>query len=359
MGLPGNPASVLVFEHVTGGGLAGRDLPPSWASEGRAMLRAIVADFAALPGVRVMTTVDPRVPFEPPEGVEVLTLAWGETSPIGRLAGEVDFTLLIAPESDDILRKWADLVEASGGRSLGSSPGAVRLAGDKAAFARHLIGQGIPTPTTLTLDDRKPWPGGWDGPVVIKPRWGAGSLDTLVLSDLRRARLLGEGRDFIAQPYLPGEPRSASFLVDAAGRPTLLSIGRQRIEVDESGRISYLGGVIEPGLGVPPDEVLDALDSVVDALPAPSLLGFVGVDYLVDESGRSTVLEINPRPTTSFVGLTRVFPAGTIAGAWLAAVAGPLAETGWPNRLQAARESSPPVAFDADGTVRPSGADPR
>ncbi len=323
------------------------------------MLRAIIADFAALPGVRVVTTIDPRVSFEPPEGVESLVLEDGEPPPIARLVQQVDSTLLIAPESDDILREWADLVEASGGRSLGSSPAAIRLTGDKAAFARHLIDRGIPTPTTLSPDACDPWPDDWDGPVVIKPRWGAGSLDTLILTDIRRAQVLGKGRAFIAQPYLSGEPRSASFLVDATGRPTLMAVGRQRIAVDGLGWISYLGGVIEPALGDAPGAVVAALASVVEALPTPSLLGFVGVDYLVNESGRSTVLEINPRPTTSFVGLARVFPAGMIAGAWLAAAAGPLAATSWPERLRAARESSPPVAFDADGTVHLFGADPR
>ncbi len=52
---------VLVYEHVTGGGLADRELPASWAIEGAAMRRAIVGDFAAVPGVKVVTTIDSRL----------------------------------------------------------------------------------------------------------------------------------------------------------------------------------------------------------------------------------------------------------------------------------------------------------
>ena len=42
--------TILVYEWVTGGGLAGSPLPGSWAAEGRAMRRAIAADFASFFG---------------------------------------------------------------------------------------------------------------------------------------------------------------------------------------------------------------------------------------------------------------------------------------------------------------------
>jgi predicted ATP-grasp superfamily ATP-dependent carboligase len=49
----------------------------------------------------------------------------------------------------------------------------------------------------------------------------------------------------------------------------------------------------------------------------------VGVDYLWDDAtGLATVLEINPRPTTSYVGLARWLSPGTLARAWLDLVSG-------------------------------------
>src|SRR5260221_13796916 len=61
------PLKILIHEWVTGGGLAGSPCPVSWAAEGRAMRRAIAADFAALPepGARVMVTLDERWPDDP------------------------------------------------------------------------------------------------------------------------------------------------------------------------------------------------------------------------------------------------------------------------------------------------------
>ena len=64
--VPGTQTTrVLVHEWVTGGGLAGQALPRSWAAEGHAMRRAIAGDFASLPGVRVMVTLDERFDEDP------------------------------------------------------------------------------------------------------------------------------------------------------------------------------------------------------------------------------------------------------------------------------------------------------
>src|SRR5262245_25792257 len=57
--------TVVIHEYVTGGGLAGQDLPESWAAEGRAMRIAAARDFAAVRGVRVVMTLDARFPEEP------------------------------------------------------------------------------------------------------------------------------------------------------------------------------------------------------------------------------------------------------------------------------------------------------
>jgi tyramine---L-glutamate ligase len=349
--------TVLVFEYVTGGGMAGRDLPKSWAAEGAAMRRAIVEDFAAVPGVRVDTTIDSRLSMEEIPGVEVRMISDREGAWFEAFAAEADYTVLIAPETDGILYKLTGIVVSVGGRSLGSSRRAIGMVGDKSRLAHHFVCNDIPSPPNQTLW-RGPidFPAEWEGPIVIKPRQGAGSIDTVVVRDHCCPPWVTRRPQFVAQPFLPGRPMSASFLVDAEGHSTLLAIGRQRIEVDAEGRISYQGGTIPAGLDLCPAAVLEAVASVVQFLPRPSLRGFVGVDFLLDDQGRATVLEINPRPTTSYVGLVRLFPPGTIAGAWLAAIEGALEGTAWPERLRLA-PNSPSVSFDADGTIRPRPGD--
>ena len=53
----------------------------------------------------------------------------------------------------------------------------------------------------------------------------------------------------------------------------------------------------------------EAFCTAVEAVEG--LAGFVGVDFIWDEQSRhATILEINPRPTTSVVGLCRLLPRG-------------------------------------------------
>jgi predicted ATP-grasp superfamily ATP-dependent carboligase len=342
----GRSLRVLVFEYVTGGGLAGRELPASWATEGAAMRRAIVDDFAAVPWVRVLTTLDARLPFEARSGVGVRIIPDREGRSLESLAAEVDYTVLIAPETDGILADLTLAIGRAGGRSLGSEPEAIALTADKERLAAHFQSSGIPTPPTRPVRPAHGLPTDWEGPILVKPVDGAGSIDTFVVRDPRRPppglRRLARG---LAQPYLPGAPRSASYLVDREGRPTLLAVGRQRIEVDDGGCVRYRGGIIGEAYRAGLSEVDRAVHSV------PGLRGFVGVDFLDDPRGGITVLEINPRPTTSYVGLARLLPPGTVAGAWLAAASRELEGTDWPERLRL-DQRFPPVIFDADGSIR-------
>ncbi len=116
--------------------------------------------------------------------------------------------------------------------------------------------------------------------------------------------------------FSPGGPASrssASYLVDARGRAHLLAMGEQEIRV-VNGQYAYLGGRIPSSVRLDDRALVAALASV------PGLHGFVGIDFLHDpHGGRITVLEINPRPTTSLVGLTRLLPPGRLASAWIGA----------------------------------------
>ena len=139
---------------------------------------------------------------------------------------------------------------------------------------------------------------------------------------------------------------SASFLVDAVGRIRLLAIGEQHVNV-RGGRFEYRGGRIPAPTPVDEGPARAAVASV------PGLRGFVGVDFLWDEArDRLTVLEINPRVTTSYVGL-RTFRAYAhdrpgIAMMWCVAAMGDgFVENPWTARVARGR----PVAFAADGTI--------
>src|SRR6267142_7272802 len=141
------------------------------SAEGWAMLRAVVEDLARLPGVQPVTMLADDVPDDLP--AECMRIRRGqEEACFRRLAGGADWSLVIAPEFDDILLRrcaWAREV----GRLLNPSHDAIALTADKLRLAEHLTARGIATPATMGVDE-SPAP----GPVVCKPRFGAGSQAT-------------------------------------------------------------------------------------------------------------------------------------------------------------------------------------
>lgn len=335
--------TVLVCEYVTGGGLAGEPLPTTWAAEGAAMRRAIAGDFAALPDVDVVVTLDARLPDESaPWRVE--RIGPGEfASGFARLVAASDLTAPIAPESGGILLGLARAIIEAGGRSLGSTPAGIAIAGDKLATAEHLVRAGVATPLTRRVVPADGLPGDFPYPAVLKPIDGAGSMDTFwVRSPVAMPEAALALPEAILQPFAPGIPLGVTFLVGSRGEPTCIGVGRQRVDFSTS-HFRYLGGTIpEPD----PGRHATALEMARRALAAiPGLLGLVGVD--LNFGSRPIVLEVNPRPTTSVVGLLRHLSPGTLARAWLDAVDGRVgAAAGLAKIIHAGR----PFAFNADGT---------
>ncbi|MFQ5712288.1 MAG: hypothetical protein ACE5GD_11005, partial [Candidatus Geothermarchaeales archaeon] len=101
---------VLVYEHLTGGGQLGADIPASTLSEGYAMLSSAIKDFKAA-GSEVVTTLDPRLAsLSPPldaDHVSTIPSRSRLMPELREILRDVDAALIVAPESGGVL---ADLV---------------------------------------------------------------------------------------------------------------------------------------------------------------------------------------------------------------------------------------------------------
>ncbi len=321
---------MLIYEYVTGGGLAGLDLPESWAVEGRAMRRALAEDFAVVPGVRVVMALDARLPDEPGPWT-VVRIGPGQS--ITDLSAVADHTALIAPETGGVL---ADLARSIP-NSLGCDPDSIELSADKLRLADHLIARGIPTPIGLKVRPSDGLPRDFPYPAVLKPIDGAGSLDTFFVSSHRDSLTdLDDRTVALLQPYIPGEPKSATFIAGPGQLAMLVGVSRQTIS-REGRRFSYHGGSIL-------DESLPDDHPARLAVAAVSgLRGLIGVDFIDDPTTGPIVIEINPRPTTSCVGLVIALGPGCLAAAWLGVVSDSYRSTCLRTPIQ--------VDFSADGTV--------
>ncbi len=287
---------IFVYEFITGGGLAGAPLPPSLVHEADLMVRSLLDDLVAVPGVRILTSRDPRLPAL--SGYHALVPEPGEkaTALYARGVAAADAAWPIAPETGGVLELLGRRTLDLGRVLLGCPPEAVRLTTSKRATVTALRDAGVPTVPTFAQAEAVP---ALPGPWVVKPDDGAGSENTTQVPDWRRARerLEADPGHLIAQPWLKGDALSLSLLC-AQGRALLLSCNRQQVRLTD-GRVS-LGGISVNAIADRTGCLARLAGLIATAIP--TLWGYVGVDLVQSPEGL-VVLEINPRLTTSYCGL--------------------------------------------------------
>lgn len=319
---------IFLSEFVCGGALSGQPLPPSLRAEGEAMWRAILADFAALPGCEVVTTCDSRL--IPPVGAQVVRIdaAAEEQAAFERLSRESDAAYVIAPELDGLLRDRCESMASVSRRPLNSTPAVTALCSDKFSLARHLDRERITTIPTDLLNEAGAViaPERLRFPCVVKPRFGAGSQSIFLcrspveLDEHRREYDVPRPEmQAIVQPFVAGRTLSVAAFVDSAtAEPALiLPPAEQRLSTD--GRFRYLGGAIsKPGNSGLSDEQIADLQGLVAVTcrTIPGLRGYAGFDLLLTEESpaRLVLVEINPRLTTSYLGYRRLARGNLAAG---------------------------------------------
>lgn len=311
---------VFVYEYLTAVGLGRDPADPlhGMYREGRAMRDAVAADFEQVPGV-VTATLDGVTPGEERERFEALL-------------GVSDFALVIAPETDRIYLErtkiWGDQFDT---RRLSPMSGFIRETSDKLYTAEDWVSAGVRTPRT--------WPLGPDlsaprWPVVWKPRDGCGSTATIRIdrpddAPLCRKLLEAEGYtgELIAQEWVPGLPASVAFLGSPRFEKPIPLVPALQLLSDD-GRFTYQGGVL-PLRADLADRAVRLGTAAVQAFGA--FYGYVGVDLILGDAADGSedyAIEVNPRLTTSYVGL-RELADFNLAGAMLALAAGETVTPVW------------------------------
>jgi predicted ATP-grasp superfamily ATP-dependent carboligase len=332
---------IFLYEWATGGGLVDEPgaLPVSLLREGAAMIAALAADFTRIQGCQVTALRDPRVLHLALPGcdvIDVLSKA-AHGAEIERQASMADASVLIAPEFDRILLDTARRAMAAGGRLLSPSPAFISVTADKQRTCDVLAAAGVPTPEGVLLESDESPPLQFNYPAVLKPVDGAGSQDIYVISGAY------DSAPAYAWPrrlerYIPGMAASVAVLCGPAGGIPLAPC-RQRLSDD--GRLRYLGGELPLTQGLA-ERAMQLAIRAVAAMPAA--VGYVGVDLVLGRDphgGEDAIIEINPRLTTSYVGLRAAAQANLSEAMWQVAR----------GERPAVAFHSRPLEFDPSGNV--------
>jgi predicted ATP-grasp superfamily ATP-dependent carboligase len=332
---------IFLYEWATGGGLVDEPgaVPASLVREGAAMIGALAADFLRIKDCRVSAMRDPRMLQLALPGCSVVDVhsRTSHREEIERLSGEADATILIAPEFDGILLKAARWSLSSGGRLVSPPPDFIRVAADKQRTCEALAAKGVRVPAGRLLDSDEPLPSDFQYPAVLKPVNGAGSQDTYLISGPYDAPPAYAWPRRL-ESYLPGMAASVAVLCGPNGRTPLVPC-KQRIS--EDGRLRYLGGELPLSAGLAERASMLA-EQAVAAMPAA--VGYVGVDLVLGrepDGSEDAVIEVNPRLTTSYIGI-RTAATGNLAEAMLRIAQSEDTSIGFSNRA---------VEFDASGNV--------
>jgi predicted ATP-grasp superfamily ATP-dependent carboligase len=245
---------------------------PSLALEGRAMLSTLQKSFER--AGHTVCSPSPGTDFE---------------SEIRRIGSRCDNGLVIAP--DDMLFSYTKTLEDVC-RNIGCNSISVAICANKQKSGNSLAGQGIDVPREVTSGKR-----------VIKDISGAGALHMKYADEEPLDAQFG-------QEYISGEHLSVSLIVSrvtgevclyyTGEGPLLLAVNRQDIRIEDNGQFLYCGG--ETPITHPRHhEIVSIAKKTVLALGCQ---GYIGIDLVVSPD-RIVVVDVNPRPTGSLIGIAQ------------------------------------------------------
>jgi predicted ATP-grasp superfamily ATP-dependent carboligase len=324
---------LLIYEHVAGGGFADGPIPVGVLSEGFGMLRTLISDFKAA-GHYVTTMLDSRLArLNPPLGADCVVPVFSSREAqlaICKVSASADAAYVIAPETEGVLQSLVENVEQTGAASLNCPASTIGKVVDKAFLHASLTKLGLPAPETMVfsvadgveeikraIHDRLCFP------LIFKPSndvsccgLSAARNESQVAGAVGKNKRESPSKRFLAQEFIKGAAASVS-LISTGSDALPISLNRQVVTIGAPDAISSYNGGLVPFDHPLRRRAFAVAEKIVKSFR--DLRGYVGVDLVLTEE-EAVAIEVNPRLTTSYIGLRRVVnfnPAEAIVNAVL------------------------------------------
>lgn len=308
--------NILIYEHASAGGFAEGAVSPEILAEGFGMLRTFVADLNAA-GHHVTIVISAELAgLNPPLHADCMlpVFSFQEAQQVILKASAVaDAAFIIAPETGGTLRSMVEFLEQNGVATINCSSKSIEAVSDKGVLFQVLKCKGLLVPKTVTVDVSdsigKAVKNCFSFPVVFKPLDGVGCSGLSLVENESQiveavAKLDSElvCRKFVVQEFIEGEAVSVSML--CTGSSVLpVNLNKQEIFLSNpTGASCYMGGAV-PLEHKLREKAFEVAKAVVGCFSG--LRGYVGIDLILTKDD-VFVVDVNPRLTTSFVGLSRV-----------------------------------------------------
>jgi len=312
---------LLIYEHASAAGFQAESVNPSILCEGFGMLRTIVED-AKNAGHDVTTILHHQIlelhpPLEAHHEIAVDSPSEAENA-IKEATDILDAAYVLAPETSGVLKELVEKIERSNTESLNSTGSAIAKVSDKLFLQQHARKIGLSTPATLEFDVKE----GAEKvartvaeeigfPSIFKPVDGVGCEAMSMVNDEKQVRMAiaqlskRAVNHFMVQQPILGTSASVS-LISNGTQAMPIALNEQRITLGTPGQGSSYKGGTTPLNHRLKSAAFATARKLVESVPG--LKGYVGVDLVLTEN-EPVVIEVNPRLTTSYVGIRKTVEA--------------------------------------------------
>jgi len=325
-----NKDIIFIFEFISGGGFSFTKMPNSLFCEGFGMLKTIISDFKLL-NFEIITLLDYRVSFLSKflQADIIREVKADENYLVNfkKAVRESKYSFIIAPESSNILYELTKIVKDYDKELLSTNLSCIIQFTSKIKTFDYFKKNDIPTPTTYRIPKIRSYLNvdfiiqksnkiGY--PIVIKPEDGVGSEsiyffegEDQILDFFEKSNKgLEQNRSYVLQEFIEGRDLSLSLLGCSQSKktqitnPIILSINSQHINIrNQNAKSEYYGGST-PVDGI--EELIENFEKSVKKADFSKFKGYFGIDFIKQSNSSFYFIELNPRLTTSYLGLRNV-----------------------------------------------------
>lgn len=217
-----------------------------------------------------------------------------------KIGPEIDAFWIIAPETNNELIEAKKILHDK--LWVGCEIHALNLTTNKTSTKKKLVEFDILNPDSNIYKNLPHFE------YIVKPEDGAGceSITKYISYNKAKNSLLlrrAQGEKVILEKFIPGQNMSFSMLCSDKNFE-VLSINKQLVNIKKNGKLSYDGicrinHEVDRNFKIKINTIAKKIGKAI-----PGLKGFVGVDFVLDKDSNICVIEINPRITCSYIGLS-------------------------------------------------------
>ena len=281
---------VLIYEYFTGGGIINEELcTSSLLSEAKIIVNSVVNEYCKSQEYQVYYFLDSRLKLDNlGKSIEVKS---SEQLYDIKLLRTFDLILPILPEQNMELYSYCEFLAEQNIETLISSPETIKVLSDKYVFSSFCLKHNIPCIPSYLSSQINAIP---HDTIIEKDRYGVGCSHVKKISkkdSIKRKKM-------IYQPYIKGNHFSLCVYYEKKSFK-ILTLNEQDIVLDNNKiKLRSLKVNVKNSHYL---ELYSILRNIYKSLPG--LYAYVGVDLIMTRD-KILVVEVNPRLTTSFTGIS-------------------------------------------------------